>query len=220
MDAERDQGESAAGPVPPGVNTSQPSSSFSWSTVFKSPEFMLGLQTAVSQVINQGSTPTERASQLEMMGNPSQVYVPKETGQVGDSSLRQSTGTFVVPPFVNSVNVATESQTIPTVSSMLSGVSSNINNEHANLVSAVPDQNTSPGSAFILGPGRAPIPAKLVKRIVSHEFIEMSELSPESLEEPESELPLFTFEGTMVVPKSNAQKKERGDRHSNLGRML
>ena len=207
MDAERDQGESAAGPVPPGVNTSQPSSSFSWSTVFKSPEFMLGLQTAVSQVINQGSTPTERASQLEMMGNPSQVYVPKETGQVGDSSLRQSTGTFVVPPFVNSVNVATESQTIPTISSMLGGVSSNINNAHANLVSAVPDQNTSPGSAFILGPGRAPIPAKLVKRIVSHEFIEMSELSPESLEEPESELPLFTFEGTMVVPKSNAQKK-------------
>ena len=177
MDAERDQGESAAGPVPPGVNTSQPSSSFSWSTVFKSPQFMLGLQTAVSQVINQGSTPTERASQLEMMGNPSQVYVPKETGQVCDSSLRQSTGTFVVPPFVNSVNVATECQAIPTVSSMLGGVSSNINNEHANLVSAVPDQNTSPGSAFILGPGRDPIPAKLVKRIVSHEFIEMSELT-------------------------------------------
>jgi hypothetical protein len=80
-------------PVPPDVNTSQQSSGFSWSTAFKSPEFMIGLQTAVSHVLNQGSTPTERASQLEMMGNQSQAYTRKEIGQVGDAIF----------PFLNSL---------------------------------------------------------------------------------------------------------------------
>ena len=65
----------------------------------------------------------------------------------------------------------------------------------------------SPQSAFILGPRRAPIPAKLVNRIVSLEYIDMSELIPENLDEPQAESPVFTFEGATVVAKPNPSKK-------------
>jgi hypothetical protein len=39
-------------------------------------------------------------------------------------------------------------------------------------------------SAFILGPGRPPIPSKLVTQILGNKFIELSELLPENLESP------------------------------------
>lgn len=37
-----------------------------------------------------------------------------------------------------------------------------------------------------MGPGHAPIPAKLVTQILSHKFIELSELIPENLEDTPS----------------------------------
>lgn len=55
-------------------------------------------------------------------------------------------------------------------------------------------------NAFILGPGRPPIPPKLVTQILAHKFIEMSELMPESLESPSGECPTFTIEGGAIVP--------------------
>lgn len=47
--------------------------------------------------------------------------------------------------------------------------------------------------AFILGPGRAPIPAKLVTQITLHKFIELSELIPENLEDPQVDSTLQPF---------------------------
>ena len=39
-----------------------------------------------------------------------------------------------------------------------------------------------PEKAFVSGPWRAPIPAKLGKQIISLQFVEMAELIPENLE--------------------------------------
>jgi hypothetical protein len=169
---------------------------------------MLGLQTAVSQALRQYNAPTDRITQLESLGNPTQTATTSQAqteGQVGDSSLQHNPGTFVAPSFINSGSTsALQSQDIASVNTALGGSNSN---ELANHLTSVPSQNCSPESAFILGPGRAPIPAKLVKRILLHEFVEMSELMPENLEEPQAEAPVFTFVGSMVVPKPNPSKK-------------
>ena len=68
--------------------------------------------------------------------------------------------------------------------------------------------------AFILGPGHAPIPANLVTQIVSHKYIELSELSPENLEEPHTEVMSFAIEGSAIVPCSKAIQC---DGHPHLG---
>ena len=169
---------------------------------------MLGLQTAVSHVLRQYNAPTDRVAQLESLGNPTQTATSspaRNEGQVGDSSLHCNPGTFVAPLSINSgSSSARESQGITSVNTALGGLNSD---ELASELPSVPSQNHSAESAFILGPGRAPIPAKIVKRIVSHEFVEISELMPENLDEPQAETPVFTFVGSMVVPKSNWAKK-------------
>ena len=43
--------------------------------------------------------------------------------------------------------------------------------------------NVSPNSPFILGTDRSPIPGKLVRKIISHEFIELAELMPKNLDD-------------------------------------
>ena len=65
--------------------------------------------------------------------------------------------------------------------------------------------------AFILGPVRAPIPAKLVTQIVSHKYIELSELSPKNLEEPHTEVMSFAIEGSAIVPCSKAIPRKKQD---------
>ena len=125
--------------------------------------------------------------------------------QCGDSVPPQNSGTFVAPLFINSgSSAALDSRGICSVNTALDGSNSN---ELASQLPSVPSQNCSPESAFVLGPGRAPIPAKMVKRILQHEFVEMSELMPENLEEPQAQSPVFTLVGSLVVPKPNSAKK-------------
>ena len=62
--------------------------------------------------------------------------------------------------------------------------------------------------AFSLGPGRAPISAKLVTQILSHKFIELSELIPENLDDPQAEMTTFSIESSTIVPKVISRKKQ------------
>ena len=52
---------------------SKANSAASWASAFQSPEFMLGLQTAVSHILRQYDTPTDRVTQFELLGNPTQT---------------------------------------------------------------------------------------------------------------------------------------------------
>ena len=208
MDTSGDQRQASTSPAQPIPAPSETNSAVSRASAFQSPEFMLGLQMAVSHALRQYNAPTDRVAQLESLGNPTQTSTnspARNEGQVGDSSLHCNPGTFVAPLFINSgSNSARESQGITSVNTALGGSNSN---EHASELPSAPSQNCSPESAFILGPGRAPIPAKMVKRIVLHEFVEMLELMSENLDEPQAETPVFTFVGSVVVPKSNSAKK-------------
>ena len=208
MDTSGDQGQASTSLVQQIPAPSEPNLAISWASAFQSLEFMLGLQTAVLHVLCQYNAPTNRVAQLELLGNPTQMATnlpARNEGQVGDSSLHCNPGTFVAPLFINSgSSSAQESHGITSVNTALGGSNSN---KLASELPSAPSQSGSAESAFILGPGRAPIPAKIVKRIISHEFVEMSELMPKNLDELQAETPVFIFVGSMVVPKLNSAKK-------------
>ena len=66
-----------------------------------------------------------------------------------------------------------------------------------------PGVNNGLNQAFILGPGRLPIPVKLVTQILAYKFTEMPDLLPENLGNPTSENTLFLIEGCSIVPTTN-----------------
>jgi hypothetical protein len=71
----------------------------------------------------------------------------------------------------------------------------------------IPNPNLGPEKDFSLGPGRAPIPAKLVLRILSDKFIELTELLPENLDEPLSDTTSFAIEGSISSQCLDPRKK-------------
>ena len=208
MQTSGDSGQAPTSSAQPNPSPNESSSAVSWASAFQSPEFMLGLQSAVSQALRQYTALTDRVTQLESLRNPTQtatISQARTEGQVGNSVPRQSSGTFVALLFINSRSSATlVFQGISSVNNALGGSNSN---ELASQIPSVPSQNCSLESAFILGPGRAPIPAKMIKRILQHEFVEMSELMHENVEEPQTESPVFTFVGSLVAPKPNSAIK-------------
>ena len=60
--------------------------------------------------------------------------------------------------------------------------------------------------AFILGPGRPPILAKLVSQILAYKFVEMSKLIAENLE-----VPSFMIEGSSIVPRTTVSSRKRNE---------
>ena len=65
--------------------------------------------------------------------------------------------------------------------------------------------------AFILGPGRPPIPAKIVSQILTNKFVEMSEFLPENMATPVLAVPSFTIEGGAIVPTTSPGARKKGE---------
>ena len=63
--------------------------------------------------------------------------------------------------------------------------------------------------AFILGPGRPTIPAKLVLQILTSKFIEMSNLTPENLLATSTEVPSFVIKGRSIVATTTASQHKK-----------
>ena len=64
--------------------------------------------------------------------------------------------------------------------------------------------------AFIIGPGHAPIPAKLVNKITQGQFVELADLLSANLRAVELELQTF-LEGKLLVSKSKRRQVEIRD---------
>ena len=79
------------------------------------------------------------------------------------------------------------------------------------LASSFPAPNVGLGleKAFSLGPGRSPIPPKLVAKIFSYKFVDLTELLPENLDDPLSDTTSFTIENSTIVPVSRSSARER-----------
>ena len=78
----------------------------------------------------------------------------------------------------------------------------------ANYGDAKAESPLSAAGPFILGPGRAPISAKVVTQIVSCKFIDMVKLVPENLEELRPVTPSFSIEGSTIIPSSKTNPRK------------
>ncbi|XP_028415781.1 uncharacterized protein LOC114539351 [Dendronephthya gigantea] len=173
----------------------------SWEAAFKSAEFVSGFKSLVNEVLHEARGPVERAQQLEQLGDPARTFR-------NDPATDPSQGMLNVPSFIPTNQDSAHTGPPANNQSNINSAVDNQTVEQLNRPSTVGAlYNASPESAFVLGPGRSPIPAKLVKKIVSHEFIDLSELIPENLEEPPNELPSFSIVGAQIVTKPQPGKK-------------
>ena len=178
-----------------------------WAAAFQPPEFLSGLQTAIAGV----TTSTPCLEQLEQLGDstPSQ---PSTSAVSTSGNLPVAQGTFHAPTFLTAVNGSVPE---PNVSSIPPHQPPNelhtIN--VSPVASSLPAPNIAlgPEKAFSLGPGRAPIPPKLVTKILSSKFVDLSELLPENLDDPLSDTTSFTIDNSTIVPVSRSSRERKTD---------
>ena len=154
------------------MSSSASGATIDWTAAFQSPEFLSGLQAAIAGV----TTSNPRPEQLEQLGDsiPSQ---PSTSGMSAAGNLPAAQGTFHAPSFVSTVNGS-----VPEPSCPLNPSQQAVNELNptsvTSLASSFPAPNVGLGleKAFSLGPGRFPIPPKLVAKILSYKFVDLTEL--------------------------------------------
>ena len=205
MDSER---ESTGELVPSGSSTS----TVNWSEAFQSPEFCAGLQSAVANALAKtmgASGPN--ASQVMAMEQLGEIH-PTSTPTVVSAPGTQAPteGMLTAPSFVR---ISGSTSLTPPSGSVRSPLVSFTNVSHSAPTQPLVSAGSITGltQAFILGPGRPPIPAKLVSQILEFKFVDMSELLPENLEAPTYESPAFTIEGRSIVPTTTAASRKKNE---------
>ena len=140
---------------------------------------------------------------LEQMGEVSPLTPITTSGAT--SSQVSAEGMLTAPVFVGLSDSLTQSSAVDrTVNSRLTSVLEPVS---APIVTSV--LSSSFNQAFILGPGRPPVPAKLVSQIVTGKFIELSELTPANLDAPTTESTSFTIEGRSIVPTTTTSSRRK-----------
>ena len=155
---------------------------------------------------------TPRPDQLEQLGDsiPSQPTTSRASAP-GNLSVAQ--GMFNAPSFVSDISgsVPEACSSIPPPQPSLSVFHPTNNIPSATSAPNIPNPNLGLDKAFSLGPGRAPIPPKLVSRILSDKFIELTELLPENLDEPLSDTTSFAIEGSTIFPVSRSSHERKSN---------
>ena len=176
-----------------------PVTSIDWRAAFQSSEFVAELQSAMAN----GRVSTSTA-QLERLGDalPTTSSAPS-----GNSAVQQ--GTFTAP-FVAAVNGSVPDSfppSHPSSNANISGVFPIPTSIQAPNISLNP--LLGPEKAFSLGPGRSPIPPKLVAKILANKYVELADLLPENLDDPLSDTTSFTIEGSTIVPVSKSARDKK-----------
>ena len=139
-------------------SSTTPDASINWASAFQSPEFLSGLQTVLASMATINSAPCP--NQLEQLDNS----IPLQP----TTSSASTQGTFhapsYAPSFVNTMSgsVQDTSSSFPQTQPSLSDSNLTMDNPIFRAPSTGPVPNLCPESAFSLGPGRAPVPPKLV----------------------------------------------------------
>ena len=180
-------------------------SSVDWTTAFKSPDFCAGLKTAVAEAIASSLGSRSMSSNVEALEQLGEVSpsIPSTTSGA-TSSQASSEGMLTAPLFLGLSDSLTQSSAVDrTVNSHRTPVFQSV---PAPIVASAIGSNCT--QAFILGPGRPPVPAKLVSQILTGKFIELSELIPENLAAPTTESTSFIIEGRSIVPTTTSSRKK------------
>ena len=182
------------------ASSSDKESEVDWTAAFQSPTFVNALQNAIAKALpSSTTTASTSASTVPSTSTDSQPTTALHNAHV----LTPPSGTLLAPSFIGKSGGVVQSGQANT----LTNIQPPKGNTPLGVATGV-SQGLSLDKAFILGPGRAPIPAKLVGQITSGVFVEMAELNPENLEEPPSEATTFSIEGSSIVPKTATRKKQ------------
>ena len=169
---------------------------------------MLGntLPTIISSI--QGNAPSQLHSSVPSASvgvSPSSSSGLSAVSCAANVSSGPSSGVFTLPAFVSTfspVSAITDSSSARFGAPITSPVAS------LNVASSLPNYSASgpkPEKAFIVGPGHAPIPAKLAKKIIEGQFVELADLLTVNLCTMEQEPQTF-LEGKLLV--SNAKRRQ------------
>ena len=186
-----------------------------WAAAFQLPEFCPGLQTVVAGAIAEtigarGSTESS-VTALEQLGE----VCPTATVSAPEAHATTK-GALTAPSFIgiSGSPSLTQSSAVPQGDRTYATTASELH--------VVPPPTIPPGinnglnQAFILGPGRPRIPAKLVTQILAYKFTEMADILPDNLGNPTSEIPSFLIEGCSIVPTTNTPSRKKSDVHDIL----
>ena len=171
-----------------------------WAEAFKSPEFCAGLAEAIAKVIGTRAASSSQVTDLEQLGDVCPSAMSSAT-TTGTHSSRE--GMLTVPSFIG------VSESVSLSQSRTTGQGVYTKTMEPPLTLPTVSSGPSPGlnQAFILGPGRPPIPAKLVAQILAYKFVEMSDFIPENLETPTTGTPSFIIDGCSIVPTTSSSRK-------------
>ena len=169
------------------------------------PPLLSSLQDSSGGNLNMAATPVPLSSAS------TSTQSPASSSSVTPGSTSQSSGTLVVPSFISTYS----SSGGPSVVSSLPATSS------ANLPVVVggscggatgTESSTFPNlnKAFVVGPGYAPVPYKLVSKITAGHFVDLADLLPDNIRAQEIEPQAF-LEGKLVVSGSKKRVIEIAD---------
>ena len=166
------------------------------------------LPTIIASI--QGNAPSPASSAVPPSSSMSTVGTSAVS--VASGSSASSSGTFTLPAFVSTftpVSAISDSSSARLVAPIASASSSS-----SSLGSLPCLENSSlwpkTDKAFIVGPGHAPVPAKLVTKITEGQFVELADLLSVNLRAVEQEPQAF-LEGKLLVSKSKRRQVEISD---------
>ena len=158
-----------------------------------------------------GGNSNTAAASVPLSSTSTSTQSPASSSSSTPGSTSQSSGTLVVPSFISTYS----SSGGPSVVSSLPATSS------ANLPVVVggscggatgTESSTLPNlnKAFVVGPGYAPVPFKLVSKITAGLFVDLADLLPDNIRAQEIEPQAF-LEGKLVVSGSKKRVIEIAD---------
>ena len=158
-----------------------------------------------------GGNSNMAATSVPLSSASTSTQSPASSSSGTPGSTSQSSGTLVVPSFISTYS----SSGGPSVVSSLPATSS------ANLPVVVggscggatgTESSTFPNlnKAFVVGPGYAPVPYKLVSKITAGHFVDLADLLPDNIRAQEIEPQAF-LEGKLVVSGSKKRVIEIAD---------
>ena len=167
-----------------------------------------------------GANSSARASEVQSL-TPS---VPVATTSLGvDSSShlavsQASAGNLNVPSFISTYctladpQVSVSTQSYGPINTSMRARGASTSQCSLSPQSALPTENVSPfsGKAFVIGPGYAPVPYKVVSKVISGQFTELADLLAENIKAQDTEPQAF-LEGKLLVSTSKKRVVEITD---------
>ena len=171
------------------------------------PAIVSVLHSGTSQPVGTAASPAPVSNSSGLA--TSSAPPPSSQAQAGVSGLASSAGRLQLPSFIPQFTPLPSTSSLSSVSLVASSMSplfatgQSLPRAAASLVLPLPMTE----KAFVVGPGHAPLPYKLVAKITSGQFVDLADLLSANLRSPEQK-PQTYLEGKLIVSSSKCRLVE------------